>query len=442
MVYENPGLFEGTLVFCLLMGLGFVITSNTRGERADVQFQVRLFVAAYLLRYVLSVGIYQFGGINVFGDEDASGWWTGVGMKSTWERQGLSLFQLPFALAGAFDGHHKGYSYLLGACFFITNLPFRLVAAALNGFFGALTVVFAYRIARSLFSSWVAYWVGWWTTLFPSMLIWSALTVKEPVIIFLETLALYGCVRLRKHGLSIPHLVLCVVTVVLLIPFRFYAAWIVGLAVATALVAPEILRPQRARPGLLFAVLLGVLFVTSSSFARREQELETFSLDRVQNFRRDVSTGGAKWGARSGVETGYDVRTPTGFALGTSVGAVHLLLAPFPWQLGGASLRMLLSLPELLYWWWLVAAGLIPGLRYCLRHRTQDVLVLLLFILGFGLLYSLMFGNVGLVFRQRAQLLPWLFIFAAVGLERAALARLQMKRQLEATRQSQVGVVQ
>jgi hypothetical protein len=119
------------------------------------------------------------------------------------------------------------------------------------------------------------------------------------------------------------------------------------------------------------------------------------------------------------------VGTPGGLVIGTAIGAAHLLLAPFPWELGGASLRMALTLPELLFWWWLVFVGVIPGLRYAIRHRLSDVSAMLLLILGFGLLYSMMFGNVGIIFRQRAQLLPWLLIFAAVGLEQRALLRRQ-----------------
>jgi hypothetical protein len=107
-----------------------------------------------------------------------------------------------------------------------------------------------------------------------------------------------------------------------------------------------------------------------------------------------------------------------------TIGAAHLLLAPFPWQLGGGSLRMVLTLPELVYWWWLVFNGLIPGVIYSVRHRLSDVRAMLLMLIGFGLLYSLTFGNVGLVFRQRAQLLPWMFILAAVGLEQRTLRRL------------------
>jgi hypothetical protein len=68
--------------------------------------------------------------------------------------------------------------------------------------------------------------------------------------------------------------------------------------------------------------------------------------------------------------------------------------------------------------------GLIPGLRHVCKTRLADALPMLFFMLGLGLLYSMMFGNVGLIFRQRAQLLPWLLIIAVVGLERRAMRKL------------------
>jgi hypothetical protein len=84
---------------------------------------------------------------------------------------------------------------------------------------------------------------------------------------------------------------------------------------------------------------------------------------------------------------------------------------------------MLLTTPELAVWWWLVFMGLIPGLWHICRTRLADSQPMLFFIIGMGMLYSMMFGNVGLIFRQRAQLLPWLLIIAVVGLERRALRK-------------------
>src|SRR4029453_11408550 len=88
--------------------------------------------------------------------------------------------------------------------------------------------------------------------------------------------------------------------------------------------------------------------------------------------------------------------------------------------------RMLLTTPELVVWWWLVLVGLIPGLWHVCKTRLADAQPMLFFVLGLGLLYSMMFGNVGLIFRQRAQLLPWLLIIAVAGIERRAARRCQV----------------
>jgi hypothetical protein len=325
---------------------------------------------------------------------------------------------LPSALFEMFHQRNQGLSYAYATLFFLTGTPERLSAAALNCFCGALTVVLTYRTARLLFSSSVAARAGWWTCWLPSMVIWSAQTVKEPIVILLEAIALYACVCLQQRGLSLRHLALCAVTIVLLLPFRFYAAYIVGMAVLFSLLVPA---PFPGRGTLAYVALLPPLLsllVAAGVTVHREARFEQFSLKRAQIFREGVS----RPDQGSGVKT-EDIRTPGGFVVGTAIGAAHLLLAPFPWQLRDASLRMQLVLPELLFWWWLLFTGVIPGLRYVVRHRLMDVRALLLFVLGFGLLYSIMFGNIGLAFRQRAQLLPWLLIVGAVGLEQRTLRR-------------------
>lgn len=47
---------------------------------------------------------------------------------------------------------------------------------------------------------------------------------------------------------------------------------------------------------------------------------------------------------------------------------------------------------------------------------------ILLFILGLGVVYSITTGNIGLMYRQRTQFLPYFFIFAASHFERRALS--------------------
>lgn len=419
---SNPGLVPGLVFFGLLAILGRLLLAASRQHYRTPQLEVRLFLCAFAVRFAMSVVIYQFGLVEVLKDEDASGWLVGAAFHRAWVQNEVGLLDLPVVLAEAFNvgtGSHRGYYYMTGALFYLTDAPYRLVAAALNGFFGAFIVVFVYRTASLLFSHWVAVRVGWWTCLFPAMIIWSAQTLKEPVIICLETLALYGCVQLKRLGFTPRYVLLCALTVVLLIPFRFYASSITAVAVVLALASPQLSR-RRLTTGAALGVAgcLVAAFVVMGLLAQQAALVERFDLEYIHNLR---TYGAATTG--SGVMTSYDLQTPSGFVLATLVGAAHLLLAPFPWQYTDGSLRMVLTLPEVVVWWWLVFAGLLPGLRYAIRQRFGDIQPLLLFIIGLGLLYSITFSNVGTVYRQRAQLLPWLLIIAVVGLEQ----RLQLR---------------
>jgi len=270
-----------------------------------------------------------------------------------------------------------------------------------------------------MFSEKVAVRVGWFTCVLPSMLIWSAQTLKEPVVILLETVVLYGCVRLKAEGFSLRHILMCAAAIVLVIPFRFYAAYIAAAAVALSLVIPQIdKRKISIASALGLAAIILPIVTMSGVLVRSEAEFERFDIKRIERFRKDVAVGSG-----SGVKSSYDLRTPVGFGMATAVGGAHLLLAPFPWELGGGSVRMALTLPELLVWWWLFAVGVVPGIWHALKTNFNEIQPLIFFLFGLGLLYSMMFGNIGLVYRQRAQLLPWLLIFAMVGLEQRALKR-------------------
>lgn len=424
---QDPDLPFAAVLFILFCTGGTALLYATRSHSRALPFQVRLFLLAFLARFVLSIVIYQFGLVALLGDEDASGWYGGVGLLQEWQKQRAGILDLPVLLLGAFEGHHRGYAFLNGLLFYLTASPARLPAAVLNCFFGALTVIFAYRIAALLFSDWVARRVGWLSCFFPSLLIWSAQTLKEPAVILLETIVLYGCVRLKVSGFSLRYLIMCGVAIVALFPFRFYAAFIAGAAVLLTLLLPQLDKKRFSfGTALLMAALVIPLLVSTGALVQYEAEVERFDLDRIQGFKNAVATGE---GGGSGVKVTYDLKSPGGFTAALLVGGAHLMLAPFPWQLGGSSsLRMLGTVPELAVWWWLFFVGVVPGFWYLIRHRFGEIQPLLYFIFGLGLLYSLMFGNVGLIYRQRAQLMPWLLIIAVVGLEQRMLKKLAERR--------------
>lgn len=420
-------LWFGIVLLVFLSLFGVSILRLTKNHHEGLHFQTKLFLSAIGVRFAFSIITYNFGLINILGDEDGSGWAVGVVHAERWSKLQMGILDLPGILAQAFYEQNLGYHYMLGGLFFITGFPGRMPAAALNCFFGAMTVIFTYRLAKSLFSNWSAVRVGWAACFFPSLIIWSAQTVKEPVVIMLEAVALYACVHLKISGFSLRYILLCGSAIFLLLPFRFYAAYLAAAAAMIALVIPQIGRRNSSsfRSGLLIAMLILPLSVSSGVLARSQATIETFDLDRIQRFRAAIATGSG-----SGVKTSFDLKTPSGLFMGTVVGAAHLLLAPFPWQLGGGSLRMLGTVPELLVWYWLFFLGVIPGVKYAIKTKFSEMQPFIFFTLGLGLLYSLMFGNVGLIVRQRAQLLPWLLILAMVGLEQREIKKL-LKRAAE-----------
>jgi hypothetical protein len=414
--------FLQSLVVLAIVGLAFgkVIALTARDEQAK-QFEMLLFVTAVAVRFLASLLVYEFGMMEIIKDEDAYGWMGGVVLQGDWVRRDVGIFGVLYECSTPFFhplGNY-GYEYLIGLVFYLTNLPARLPAAVLSNVCGAATAVVVYRVGALLFSEWVARRAAWWTCLMPSLIIWAAQTIKEPIVILLEAVCLYACLQLRRSGFSVARVALCGAVVILLVAFRFYAAYImVGVVVGSLLIGGTGRIGDSAASAFIIAAIVATILLGSGMMANHMPALGQFDLRRVQEARDYTART-----AGSGVIIDYDLQTPRGFAMSLLLGAANLLLAPFPWQLGGASLRLLLTLPEVVVWWWIVLRGLVPGMTWCLRQRARDAVPLLLFLLAMGTLYSIIFSNIGLGYRYRATLMPWLLIFAMVGVEQRWVRR-------------------
>jgi hypothetical protein len=148
------------------------------------------------------------------------------------------------------------------------------------------------------------------------------------------------------------------------------------------------------------------------------------NLQAVQTSRADLARS-----ANSGFGSDVDVSTTSGALSIIPLGMAYLLFAPFPWQL--ASLRQMITLPEMIVWW-AAFPVLIVGIWFTVSYRLRQALPILLFTAMLTLAYSIFQGNVGTAYRQRSQILVFYFIFAAVG------AVLLKERQEDRKRQAAV----
>jgi len=414
--------FLQSLVVLVILGLtaGKLFALTARDEQAK-QFEIVLFASAIAVRFVASLFIYEFGLMEVIKDEDAYGWMGGVVLHNDWVRRDVGIFGVLYDCLTPFfhPFGNYGYEYLVGCVFYLTNLPARLPAAAIGNICGAATAVVVYRIGRSLFSEWVSRSAAWWTCLMPSLVIWAAQTIKEPIVILLEGMCLYGCIQLRAKGFSFSRLAVCGATMILLVAFRFYAAYIMLGVVVGSLLINSAGRSNDSRvTALVLSAIVAATLLGSGMAAHHMPVLERYNLKQLQETRDYTART-----AGSGVIIDYDLQSPQGFAMSLILGATNLMLAPFPWQLGSASARMLMTLPEVVVWWWIVLRGLVPGVAWCWRRRVGGTVPLVLFLLAMGTLYSIIFSNIGLGYRYRATLMPWLLIVSMVGVEQRSLRR-------------------
>jgi hypothetical protein len=105
---DELGLLSGTTLFILLGFIGCLLLGMTSAHRAALPFQIRLFLAAYGLRFTMSLILYAFGLVNLFKDEDGSGWLVGVGYHRGWVDRGVGLADVPEIVAGAFLSSNNG----------------------------------------------------------------------------------------------------------------------------------------------------------------------------------------------------------------------------------------------------------------------------------------------------------------------------------------------
>jgi len=87
--------------------------------------------------------------------------------------------------------------------------------------------------------------------------------------------------------------------------------------------------------------------------------------------------------------------------------------------------------------WWSSIPLLVLGAWFTIKHRLREIAPIVIFTSLLTLTYSIMQGNVGTAYRQRAQLLVFYFVFVAVGfvlIKERREARGQQQKQDEARR--------
>jgi hypothetical protein len=296
-----------------------------------------------------------------------------------------------------------GYFYLNAVSFYLFSSAFPL--KLLNAFVGAASIRYVYLLSDALFGAGVARRAAVLYCVFPSVVLWSALNIRDAWVILL---ILYLSWKSHEIVSGYSHRALAgfFVAVLALTTFRDYLFYVVAIPPVIAILIGR--RGHLARNFFLAMLAASGLMLMIQQGAAQSAH-SRMSLEAIAKARQDLTTG-----ADSAFHEHVDIATPGKALAFLPIGVAYFLLSPFPWQI--TSFLKAFSLPEMLLLYGLVPA-MVRGLRHAVGQHFRQCLQPLLLTGLLTVSYALGEGNVGTLYRHRAQVIAFYLMFAGVGLE-------------------------
>jgi hypothetical protein len=245
----------------------------------------------------------------------------------------------------------------------------------------------------------------------PSLGMWAGYYGKDSWVALGLGMAAYGySSTLKPHGpVGVWHLLAGVAIVTVIRPhIALVLAASMGLAYVWGLTQSRRLSVL-AKLGMI--VMLIAMFGLLAAVARGFLGLSEISADSLQEYARAKSAGNALGGSAVEVQSSPGV---VGALLNFPRGVVRVLFQPFPWEIHNFAAGMAALENLFILWFVLSRAG---RMRKLFRGMVRRPYILFSSLLAGMLLLMFSFiPNLGLLSRQRVQLLPFLFV-VLVGAE-------------------------
>ncbi len=161
-----------------------------------------------------------------------------------------------------YDFSDFGYPTVVGSVYYLFG-PYTIAVRLLNIIVGSFTVILIYKLSRAFLDQTTARIAAVLTMMFPYLLYYTGLTLKETVMIFIIVYAIYYSVKLVHHqDHSLTTILILTSSLLSLFFFRSFLAALVLISFATYLLLYKS-KSQRLRMATL---LLGIVVVMSMIF--------------------------------------------------------------------------------------------------------------------------------------------------------------------------------
>lgn len=365
----------------------------------------KVLIVAFLLRAAVAVLGYYFITLPDSASDAAMFYrqateWGAHGWAGVAEEFRTGAYLYPSLMAGVFQ--------LTG------NSQFLMLA--INVCLGTLIVLATYRLAELIAGEATARVAGWVTALWPTLVLYSAVSLREEAIVLPFVVALVYLMKWRSTNrmldLSLAFLFFYLATLFHtgigagLIAAGIVAA-VAGLAALSRL--HRSLAVVRYLPMAVLALGLAALILTSGiGLEKIGGSLEGFGIDNLAQAAENRATARAKY------LEGYQLASALDLVTQAPVRIGYFMFSPFPWAIS-SSFDLVGLVDAALYL--ILVILIIVALRT--RSAQRRDLLVLLFVAGTIIyLFAFVTSNSGTAVRHRAKLAPVLIVAAAVAVPR------------------------
>ncbi len=252
---------------------------------------------------------------------------------------------------------------------------------------------------------------------FPSSILWSALNLKDSLIIFLITLIVkHNLELMEKFGLA--KVFFMSLLMMALVTLRFYVGILLAICIALSYIftATKFHWWQRLTYTLAIILIAGIALQQMGYGFMGADYVFSQSIETIGDQHQKAAYGTGAFAGNVAFDSYADALKYL------PVGIFYFLFGPLPWQSMGP-IRVI-TVPEMIFLYFLYSYFVI-GVKHLWRTQRGPCLFLLIVVVCFGLIYSLGSSNLGGLYRIRLQVIMVAFVLISEGIQRSwALVRI------------------
>jgi len=332
----------------------------------------------------------------------------GKGLAQQWQDPNINVAQFAYT-----NKSHFLYQYVCGAIYYIVG-DVTFAPAYFNALFGMTALLLLANLLHSIFAFRIVRNFLLLSSFFPSIILFHTYPLKDTLVFLFVMISLYNY-TMYIQGKGLFNLF---VSIAILFPMYFLRFYLVIILFGIYLLvifffAGELSVKKIARSMVAGFVLVVFSFVAGLGPKILEVTERDANVAQLNMHQSDMKTGGSAIFKEQEYKTGMDV------VRYFPVRLIMFLFAPFPWQITStASALAFLEMPI----WWLLLPWWIRGFKFSIQHRhARQLLPILLYAVFVTVLFAIVEGNIGTMFRKRAQVLPIFLLLAVVGHSRRVI---------------------